>query len=316
MNRISLNLNNRKLIFVMGKGGTGKSTMSVALSFAVAKMGKKALITEIGENDSIGSIFDIPSISDRPRKLNDMLWAARINPRRALEDYISHHIGFSFLTGAITGATLFDHFFQATPGLKEIMTLGQVWRWTKEKDQNNGDRFDTIVVDSPATGHGLSLLRQPKALMDMLRVGPIAEEVHNVRQLMEDRKKTGIVLVTLPEELSVNETLECIESVHQDLNMEIDGLVINMTYEDLFTENERRDIVRVYETIDMDDIDRPEKRIFDVAVAQMKMREHQRAHIQKLYDSYQGPIIEVPFYFCNRLTVGENQEMAGFFKSQ
>jgi len=234
-----MNLFDKRVIFMMGKGGAGKTTVSISMAIAAARMNKKILLVEIGDADSIGFFFDRSGLASTPTPIQNNIYGARIKPKTVLEEYLYSHIGIPFLVGTITSAQVFHHFADAAPGLKEIMTLGQIWKWEKESD------FDLIIVDSAATGHGLSLLQQPRALHDMVRSGPIATQIKDVQNLIENPEKTGLCLVTLPEELPVNEALEFIDSVENKLGMTVDMTFMNFVYPNIFAGDDISDVENI-----------------------------------------------------------------------
>ena len=226
-----------RLIFFMGKGGVGKTTLSVALALTAEMMGKRVLLTEIGDSSGIERYFDVaPDI--RPKQASSSLWIARVDPKDELTAYLRFHMKAGFIANRITQSRLFDYFLAATPGLKEIMTLGRIWRWEKAIDTAGRPAYDIVIVDAPATGHGLSLLRLPKMLVEMIRVGPIAAQVHEVQNLLLNPAQTALTLVALPEELPVNETLEMISIAQDEVGISVQAVFVNGVYPVFITPDE------------------------------------------------------------------------------
>ncbi len=292
-----MNIFDRRLLFVVGKGGSGKTTISAAIGLAAGRMGQKVLLVETGEADAVGHVFQRETLPHVPEKISPGMWGARIHPKSVLEEYIHVHIGFKFISNAITRASLFEHLADATPGLKDVMTLGQIWRFEKETAGYDDYRYDMIIVDAPATGHGLSLLRQPRTLIDMLRLGPIANQTRAVQALLKDREKTGIALVTLPEELPVNEAVEFMKQADEELQMPVDTMIINKVYDDLFTGEESGTLMKpVRGNMSV---------LLEPARKQILRRRVQQSHMDRIRGEYSGKAIEIPFQFTNELSLDE-----------
>ncbi len=262
----------------------------------------------MGDADAVSAIFGKDSFLNVPMEIQPGIWGVRIDPKAVLEEYIHKHIKFGFIADKITGASLFNHLAEATPGLREVMTLGQIWRF--EKGDVEGSNFDMIIVDSPATGHGLSLLKQPGTLIDMLQFGPIARQTKDVFDLLSNRKKTGLVLVTLPEELPVNEAIEFMEAAETEMPMPVDLAVINAVYPELFTDDDEAKIR------EMENESLPGNDLFQAMLesAQIRIvrRRIQRAHIDKMRKAA-ARVTEIPFYFTNDITLKEAGEIASLF---
>ena len=99
-------------------------------------------------------------------------------------------------------------FMAAVPGLHDLVQLGKIFDLECRADRSGRRQWDLIVVDAPATGHGLTMLGAPRSMMALTGAGPFHDNADRVRQLIEDPDRTSLVLVSLPEELPVNETLE------------------------------------------------------------------------------------------------------------
>ncbi|MBI3019227.1 MAG: hypothetical protein HYY61_04980 [Deltaproteobacteria bacterium] len=95
------------------------------------------------------------------------------------------------------------HFFlDAAPGIDEIAVIGKIFYLDQQK------KWDTIIVDTPASGHSLYLFKSPKVFLDITKVGPIAKRSEELYEMLLNPKRTAIHLVCLPEELPIQETLE------------------------------------------------------------------------------------------------------------
>lgn len=301
----------RRLIFLMGKGGVGKTTLSIALAMTAELQGKRVLLTEVGDSRGIGRYFDTqPDI--HPKKVSSAIWIARVDPKDELTAYLHFHMKSGFIANRITQSRLFDYLLAATPGLKEIMTLARIWRWEKAKNKSGSPVYDTIIVDAPATGHGLSLLRLPKMLVEMIRVGPIAAQVNAVQQLLLDPERTALTLVTLPEELPVNETLEMIDIAQDVVGISVQAVFINGVYPVFITPEEFSRLQALdRDCADSDDEDCADlRRAEEVARRQIVRNAAQQVHMSQIRDTAPGHVIHVPYYFTNDLGQDEIRKIA------
>ncbi len=204
----------RRLLLVTGKGGTGKSSVAAALGRLAADQGVKTLVVELGRVAVIPELLrpgDGRAGSDaerEPRPAGKHLHTLRLDPEDALLEYLELQIRVRAIARGIVGNTGFRRFLDAAPGWRELITLGKLWHLSTREDSRGRPVWPLIVVDAPATGHGLSLLSAPTVIIDTVRIGPLRRNTDLVQALLTDAARTLVVTVTLLEELPVNETLE------------------------------------------------------------------------------------------------------------
>ena len=126
---------------------------------------------------------------------------------------------------------IFTYFAAATPGLRELVTIGKVWELAQlDRKVKKGGKYDLVIVDAPATGHGLGLLRTPKTFGDIARVGPVKRQADTVYDFITDRSLTAVCAVAWPEEMPVNETLDLQRRLDGELGMRLDRIIMNGIY--------------------------------------------------------------------------------------
>ena len=216
----------RRLIFVTGKGGVGKSTVAMALADAAARLGKRTIVADM---NGAGEEHEL--------QLAPNLFTLSIEPQRAMEEYLTVKVGGT--AGQILGQSrMFSAFAMATPGMRELLSLGKVWELAQTRRRTPGaEPYDLTIVDAPASGHGAALLRTPRTFAEIAKVGPIACQASTIAATLNDRAFTAIVAVAIPEDLAVTETLELDEALQRE-RLNIDAVVLNQRHPDRFDEGD------------------------------------------------------------------------------
>ena len=222
----------------MGKGGVGKTTITTALGILASQVGKRVLLIELDTEGSIPPLFDEAPIFDEPKEIWPNLFALTIQPQSALHEYVLLKLKFETLYKLIFENRIIKFFRNAVPGLNEILMMGKIWFLNKQHLEDGSPLFDLIIVDSPATGHGLSFLQVPKTVRKIVRLGPINEDAKKIEALVYDSSKCGICLVTLPEEMPTNEAIEFQQQLHHALQLPIHVVIANKVIPDFFTHEE------------------------------------------------------------------------------
>ncbi len=204
----------RRLLLVTGKGGTGKTSVAAALGRLAADAGVKTLVVELGHAAVLPDLLvsKRPPPSGNPRRdplpVSENLFTLRLIPEEALLEYLELQLRVRVFARAIVGNAGFRRFLEAAPGWRELITLGKLWHMVTREDARGRPLWPLIVIDAPATGHGLSLLSTPTVILDTVRLGPLRRNTDLVQALLTDAARTLVLTVTLLEELPVNETLE------------------------------------------------------------------------------------------------------------
>jgi len=204
----------RRLLLVTGKGGTGKTSVAAALGRLAADAGVKTLVVELGHAAVLPDLLGAERAreSDEPRsdpqRVGANLFTLRLVPEEALSEYLALQLRVRALARGIVGNAGFRRFLAAAPGWRELITLGKLWHLVTREDARGRALWPLIVIDAPATGHGLSLLSTPTVILDTVRIGPLRRNTDLVQALLTDAARTLVLTVTLLEELPVNETLE------------------------------------------------------------------------------------------------------------
>jgi len=198
----------RQLVFVTGKGGVGKTTVALALAQVAAARGRRTVLCEVGAHARVPRLYGRrPGHDGDEVAVDDDLWAVSVDPQRALEEYLAKNIGRAG-AGLLARSNTFAYFVAAAPGARELLAMGKAWDFVQPVRWNKTEGYDLVIVDGPASGHALGMLRAPRSFADIARVGPIARQAGQIRDLLDDEERSAVVAVTVPSEMTVTETLE------------------------------------------------------------------------------------------------------------
>jgi anion-transporting ArsA/GET3 family ATPase len=218
----------RRLIFVTGKGGVGKTTVAAALGLAAARAGQRVLVCEVGDQERLTASFGLPAAGFRELEIEPGLHAFSVNPEDAISEWLRYQLHSRTLAGLLGGSRIFQYLATAAPGLAEMVTIGKVWELAQlERKTPSAAPYDLVIVDAPATGHGLALLRAPRTFGEIARVGPINRQAEIVDGFLRDPASTAVVAVALAEEMPVSETLDLERRLHDELGLGLERVYVN-----------------------------------------------------------------------------------------
>jgi len=211
----------RELLFVTGKGGVGKSTVAAALADLAARQGKRVLICEMDAKGAIAAAFEVADLGFEPTEVQPGLHAMAMNTEDSLREYL-RVVARIPLVGRIGPlARTFDFVADAAPGVKEILSIGKVCYEVREH------HYDLVVVDAEASGHIVAQIDAPRAIRELVQVGPVREQTEWMLQILGDADRTGLVVVTTPEEMPVAESVELVDKVRSTTEVDVAAVIAN-----------------------------------------------------------------------------------------
>src|SRR3954447_2247918 len=200
----------RRLVFVTGKGGVGKTSTSSALALLAARDGRRVLVCEMDAKGSLASAFDTAPLSFQPREIEPRLFAMAMNTEDALREYLRLFVKVPLLGKIGPLARTFDFVADAAPGVKEILSVGKLAYEARER------HYDLVVVDAEASGHIVAQIGAPRVIRELVKVGMVRDQTAWMTDILEDPAVTGVVVVTTPEEMPVTETIDLVRRLQRD----------------------------------------------------------------------------------------------------
>jgi anion-transporting ArsA/GET3 family ATPase len=294
----------RRLVVLTGKGGVGKSVVGLAVALAARDRGKRVLLVEVAAPLEAARYLGRPPSGPREREVLPGLHTVNLDPARVMDEYVRQTVKIELLSRRILGSPIYSRFLAAAPGLKDLMLLGKIMVLEEAREGlSRRPRYDLIVVDAPATGHGLSLLRVPQAASEAVPIGPVGHNARRILRLLRDRDKTALAIVAIPEEMAVVEAVQFHRLAAEELGLRPSMVVLNACHERRFREDEEAEVLRLAAL-------RPSGRLKgDVPLAaallaarrQIRRRKMTRFYETRLKRALSLPLVCLPYLFREAL---------------
>ena len=229
----------RRFLLVIGKGGVGKTSVSAALALAAARRGKRVLVAMCNTRERLSQLLEVPPVGEQVVHVLPRIDAVNMTPASALEEYGMIVLKVRTLYKAIFENRIVASFLRGVPGLEAWSMLGKAYFHATIPRDDGRPQYDLVILDAPATGHGLDMLRVPRVIMDVAPPGLLRREAERAWALFEDPTRAGLVLVTLPEDMPTNETLELHRTITRELRLPVAKVIVNGVFPRLFPATER-----------------------------------------------------------------------------
>lgn len=286
-----MDLLDRRFLFVVGKGGVGKTTVATGLALAASRRDKKVLLALVNCKERVSQLLDTDPIGSEIVTVAKNLDVVNMNPDSALEEYGLMILKVKAVFNAVFGNRLVRAFLKGTPGLEAWSMLGKAF-YHACPPKGEPD-YDLVIVDAPATGHALDMLRVPFVIENVAPPGLLRRDAARAAEMFQDPERAGAVLVTLPEYMPASETIELADALANELKIPVLHLVINRVLDVLFAEKERP----VLEGLPSKIAEDSEIRGLAVAGRRRALRETVQARaVRRVRNHIDAPCAELPYY--------------------
>ena len=285
----------KQLIFVTGKGGVGKTSVAAALAYLGAGTGKRTLVCEMDAKGALAAALDVATLEFTPRLVQEHLEAMAMDTEDALREYLKLFVRVPLVGRLGPLARTFDFVADAAPGVKEILGVGKLAYEVRER------HYDLVVVDAEASGHIVAQVAAPRVIGELIQVGMVREQTRWMLDILEDPERTGVVVVTTPEEMPVVETIELLDRFAAETQIEPAAIVANRVLPALFDRKESA-VVASLGAVEQLLVDAAGPGVRDVVLA-AQLTEARRAvgsrHLERLRAAVPAglPILYVPELF-------------------
>ena len=297
----------KRLVIVTGKGGVGKSTVALAIGLAAAAEGKRTIVCEVAAQESLSRIFHHAKVGFHEVEMAENLWAISIDPDQSMREYVLLQLRVRAMRDLLFRSRIFSYLAAATPGLRELVTIGKIWELAQpDRKVPSGRSYDLVVVDAPATGQGVGFLQTPRTFASVARVGPIAGQAQALDAFITDHHRTGVAIVALPEEMPVNETAGLERTLTEEVGVAVDRVYMNGLYPERFSKPELERLESASAQAD--------NRVRDAcraALSESRRASAQHEQLARLAELVDAPLRTLPFIFKPEVGVEEIRELAG-----
>jgi anion-transporting ArsA/GET3 family ATPase len=292
-----LDLLDRRLVFVTGKGGVGQTTVAAGLALLASQRGKRTLVCEVDAKGDLADFYEAGPIRYDAREVQPGLYAMAMDTERSLDEYLRIFLRIPVMGRIGPVARMFDFVATAAPGVKEILTVGKLCYEVRER------HYDLVVVDASATGHVVGQLAAPQAINTLVQVGLIRSQTDWMLDILSDPHSSGVVIVTTPEEMPVNETIELTSRVRDETTVHLAGIIVNRVLPELFGRGEEEvfERLRAAPRAAVDAAVGGEiEPLLEAARLAVTLRRTRAAHLERLRDGIDPdlPLLYVPYLFA------------------
>ena len=223
-------LASRQLIAVTGKGGVGKSTVSAVLGRLLSRSGRRTMLVEVDPRESLHALLDVPPSGGEILRAAPRLDLQHLDPTAVIDELVRSKLKVKAIADRVTSSPVHRHFVEGAPGLKEAAIFGRCLRMVQGHMPRGATPPETVILDAPASGHGVQWMAAPQLVADVIQSGPVGQMATEVARFLGDTERFGVVVVTTAEEMPVQESLELLDALRARTGRPPDLVVVNALY--------------------------------------------------------------------------------------
>jgi anion-transporting ArsA/GET3 family ATPase len=297
-------------VIVTGKGGVGKTTVAVALGLRAASEGKRTIVCEVAAQENASRMFEHARVGFHEVEMEENLWSISIDPDESMREYVLLQLKVRAMRDMLFRSRIFNYLAAATPGLKELVTIGKIWELAQlDRKVKSGRKYDLVIVDAPATGHGVGFLQTPRTFASIARVGPVHSQAETLNRFITDHAHTGTAIVALPEEMPVNESVALGRDLRDEVGVAVDRVYLNGLYPERFKKDEAERLAELTES--ENGTNGATKAAARAALSEFRRAKSQRSQLSRLRRGVEAPVKTLPFLFEPELDVEAARKLAG-----
>jgi anion-transporting ArsA/GET3 family ATPase len=294
------NLLDRRLLFVTGKGGVGKSTVTAAIALLAAERGKRVLLVEVDSKGNLTALFEHAPVGFDPVEVFPSVHAMQMRTEASLREYLKLHLKVPVFGRIGPLANMLEFVATAAPGVQEILTVGKICWEVRESLEGRAD-WDLVVVDAAASGHVLAQLDSPRAIRELVQVGPVRQQTQWMIELLSDPAITSLNVVTSPEEMPVNETIELVERARRDVDVPLGTVIVNRVLPEPLTKADEPVFAALgapAATAALTEaVGSGATAVLDATRIAVALRRSRASHLAQLRDEVKLPLVYLPMLF-------------------
>jgi Mrp family chromosome partitioning ATPase len=281
-------LGSLQLLVVTGKGGVGKTAVAASLGSLLAEAGRRVLVLEVDPRENVHQMLGVSPSGGDVVRAGPRLWVQNLKPGQVLDEIVRERLKLEMLSRRVLASPIYEQFSAGAPGLKELAVLGHALRLLRRVGPPEAPELDLVVLDAPATGHGVRLLAAPLLVAEVIRNGPFGALAGELAGFVADPERCGIVVVTHAEEMPVEEALDLRQALASGLARSPELLVVNGLFPPLGAELARPEAVDV-----PGDTLRPPEEAALLTLWRHR-RELNERELARLAEWWEGPRLELP----------------------